>query len=152
MKGRLRAALFFFYKFSLNKKHFSVFFVENDETFSTQTDQPMNQILYYNPRQRRKTFPKDTILKEKDHAGGYTDYYVFIGKTLVRIKRVNRKGKHYREIHDLKSVHGEHLKVKSGWWNPVEYRIDDGGYNTNVDTPAEFVEVKKHEADYARNQ
>jgi hypothetical protein len=126
--------------------------VEDDSTFSIQTDQPMNQIPYYNPRQREETFPEDTILKDKDHAGGYTDYYVFVGRKLVRIKRVNRKGPHYREIRKLKSAHGRHLKVKSGWWNPVKYRIDDGSYYLNVETPAEFVEVKKHEANYARNQ
>jgi hypothetical protein len=108
----------------------------------------MNQIPYYNPTQRRETFPEDTILKDKDHAGGWTDYYVFVEKTLVQVKRVNRKGRHYREIRELKSLHGEHLKVKSGWWNPIEYRIDDGGYNINVDTPAEFVEMKPWEARY----
>lgn len=110
----------------------------------------MNQIPYYNPTPGLN-FPEDTILKDKDHAGGWADYYIFIKRKLVRIKRVCRKGPHHREIHELKSAHGEHLKVKSGWWNPVKYRIDDGGYYLNVDTPAEFVEVKPWEAYYAKN-
>lgn len=110
----------------------------------------MNQIPYRNPNLHSK-FPEDTILKEKDHALGHTDYYVFVGKTLVRCRRVNRKGPHYQEIRELKEKYGDHLEVKRHR-NPLDYRIDKKNvYKSSVDTPAEFVEVKRHEAQYARN-
>lgn len=110
----------------------------------------MYQIPYRHPN-KHSTFPEDTILKEKDHPGRYTDYYVFVGKTLVRFKRVNRKGPHYREIRELKEKYGDDLEVRSGW-NPLDYRVDEKNvYKSSVETPVKFVEVKKHETDYANN-
>lgn len=108
----------------------------------------MNTIPYRHPSSE---FPEDTIIKEKDHAGGYTDYYVFVGRRLVQFKRVNRKGRHYREIRQLKSNHGD-LEVKRHW-NPLDYRIDDKNvYKSSVELPAEFVEVQPHEAHYANGR
>lgn len=108
----------------------------------------MNSIPFYNPS-HGQPFPEDTIIKEIDHAGGFTTYYVFVGRTLVHVKRIHRSGPHYREIRELKEKHGSDLDVKRHW-NPLDYRIDDyRGYKSDVETPAEFVEMKSHEYKYA---
>jgi len=109
----------------------------------------MNQIPYYH-RGNYTEFPEDTIIKEKDHAGGHTTYYVFVGRTLVRTKRTHMNSPHYSLARRLKEQYGQDLAGPKHHWNPLDHRIDDyTGDKYSVDTPAEFVEMQSHEAEYA---
>lgn len=86
-------------------------------------------------------FPEDTIVKERDHAGGYTTYYIFVGKTLVGKRRVYRKGPHYREVRQIREQYDTDLDGPKKHWNPIEYRTDGvNKFKFSVDTPAKFVE------------
>jgi len=110
----------------------------------------MNYILYYNP-DPLQTFPEDTIIKERDHAGGFTTYYVFVGETLVHIKRFHLNPPHYGLVRRLKERYGQDLDGPKRHWNPLDYRIDDytGDKYKSTGLPAKFVEMKSWEAEYA---
>ena len=59
---------------------------ENEVSFLTDkaTRQKMSTTPYSSPYSE---FPENTIVKERYHAGGYTTYYIFVGKTLVGKRR-----------------------------------------------------------------
>lgn len=104
------------------------------------------QIPYYNPHRHSK-FPEDMIVKDRDHAAGHTTYYVFIGKKLVRVKRAYGSGPHYQTVRNLKENYDQDLDGPKKHWNPLDYRIDEE--KQGIPVPAQFVEMKRHEAKYA---
>lgn len=98
----------------------------------------MNEIPFEHPG--HGNFPEDTIVRDKDSAGAYTDYYVYKGRVLVEVRRVHNSGPHYgltRELREKHNVEGPETR-----WNPVDYRTDDGNTYSSVETPSRLVEQK----------
>lgn len=93
------------------------------------------------PYRHSSEFPEDTIVKDRDHAGGYTTYYVFLNKTLVGKRRVYGKGPHYREVRQIRNQYERDLDGPKKHWNPLDYRTDGvNKFKFTVDLPAKFVE------------
>ena len=100
----------------------------------------MNRIPFENPFGRR--FPEDTILKERDHAGGSVKFYAYDGRTLVETRSYpaasNRTAEH-RILNELREDYPD-FDVKSGVWNPIRHRTEGNNY-TSTDLPAKLVEA-----------
>lgn len=93
----------------------------------------MNEIPYSHPGD----FPEDTIVRDKDHAGGFTDYYVYEGRVLVEVRRTHTTGPHYDLIRELKEERD--VEGPRAHWNPVDYRVDGGNTYSSVETPSKLV-------------
>ena len=96
----------------------------------------LNEIPFVHPGHGE--FPEDTIVRDDDHAGGYTEYYVYEGRVLVEVRRSHSASPHYELIRSLKDKFDvEGPKVH---WNPVDYRLDGGNTYSSVETPSKLVE------------
>lgn len=93
----------------------------------------MNKILF----SHSGDFPEDTIVRDKDYAGGFIEYYVYQGRVLVEVRRVHTSGPHYdltRRLREKYDVEGPR-----DYWNPVNHRVDGGNTYSSVETPSRLI-------------